>query len=317
MTASTTAKHTVDQLPVSRLTDGHELSLVVHRLTGSTDGPRLILLGGVHGDEPIGVEIARRAVESLSGLDFAGEVVVLPVCNPLALHALNRNSPLDGGNLNRVMPGDAGGTITDRIGAVLADFLRGSGGTHLIDLHSGGNQATVDYVYLDTDGPEVATAFGSPLLYDHNPYQGTTTDVAKAAGMKVMVSELGGGGQRIDHYVSRGVTGVLNVMRRIGMLPGEPEPPLAPQRIVHEISKLGPVQGGFLISEYGAERLGQEVPEGTVLGRVYDPYTFELLEELRAPYPSNILVLAREPMTVVAPGDFAFMVANATTATEL
>lgn len=308
---------TMEQLPVSHLTDGRELSLVVHRLRGSDDGPRLILLGGVHGDEPIGVEIVRRAVESLSGLDFTGEVIAIPVCNPLALYALNRNSPLDGGNLNRVMPGDHAGTITDRIAAVLADFLRSSGGTHLIDLHSGGNQATVDYVYLDTDGPEVATAFGSPLLYDHNPYQGTTTDLAKSVGMKVMVSELGGGGQMIDHFVSRGVTGITNVMRRIGMLPGEPEPPLAPQRIVHEISKIGPVHGGFLISEYGADRLGEELPEGTTLGRVYDPYTFELLEELRAPYPTNIVVLAREPMTVVAPGDFTFMVANGATATPV
>lgn len=313
MTAVTTDNHAIEQLPVTTLSSGMELSLTLHRLTGSGDGPKLLLLGGVHGDEPMGVEIVRRAFAALVGQEFTGEVLALPVCNPFALQALHRNSPIDGGNLNRVMPGSAGGTITDQIAATLTEFLKNSGVTHMIDFHSGGNLATVDYAYLDTDCPEMAIAFGTPLLYDHSPYTGTTTGIGKELGIESMVSELGGGSQRIEYYLDRGVRGVQNVMRKLGMLAGEPGEPEAPQQIVHEIANVNPQHGGILISEIGADRLGESIPQGTLLGTVHSPYTFEVLEELRAPYEPSVLILTRESMTIVAPGDYGFMLGNGST----
>jgi predicted deacylase len=69
-----------------------------------------------------------------------------------------------------------------------------------------------------------------------------------------------------------------------------------------------------MISNVGAERLGEEVPAGTELGRVVSPYTFDVLETVKAPFDPTLLVLVREPMTKVDPGDYGFMVANGATA---
>lgn len=317
MSTALSTNHTIEQLPVTTLASGEQLSLQLHRLAGTGGGPTLLILGGVHGDEPLGVDIVRRAFASMIGRDFVGELLAVPVCNPLAFQALNRNTPLDGCNLNRVMPGNSSGQVTDQVASVIAQLLQEAGVTHLIDFHSGGNLATVDYAYMDPDTPEMAIAFGTPLLYDHSPYFGTTTGVGKEWGIQVMVSELGGGSQRIEYYADRGVRGVENVMRAIGMLPGEPSAPEAPQRVVHEIANVNPRTGGIMISEIGADRLGESVPKGTLLGTVHSPYTFEVLEELRAPFEPSVLILTRESMTVVSPGDYGFMLGNGATVAPL
>ena len=40
------------------------------------------------------------------------------------------------------------------------------------------------------------------------------------------------------------------------------------------------------------------------------PYTFEVLEELRAPFARNVVVLLRQGVTPVNPGDYAYMLGD-------
>ena len=42
------------------------------------------------------------------------------------------------------------------------------------------------------------------------------------------------------------------------------------------------------------------------------PYTFETLEEIRAPFERSLMILLRGAITKVHPGDYAYMVAEAT-----
>jgi hypothetical protein len=69
-----------------------------------------------------------------------------------------------------------------------------------------------------------------------------------------------------------------------------------------------------MISHVEPERLGASVAESTELGRIVDPYTFQVLEVVEAPFDPSLLVLVREPVTKVDPGDYGFMVANGATA---
>ncbi|MGA8112088.1 MAG: succinylglutamate desuccinylase/aspartoacylase family protein [Actinocatenispora sp.] len=305
---STAPGREVDQIRVTTLADGHQLALTVHTVTGAHDGPRLTLFGGIHGDEPLGCETVRRILDAVDPARLSGTIVAVPVANPLAHQALSRNTPLDGMNLNRVFPGNRGGSVTEQIAAVLCEILDGS--DHLIDFHSGGNFATVDYSYLHDAGAEMSKAYGCSLLYHHDSYAGSATDWALRSGVGCMVSELGGGGQRSDHFLERGVAGTMNVLRALRMLPGEPAPAPADQAVVTTLSVLQPTVGGVLLSGYGADRIGERLARGTVLGRIVSPYTFEELEVITAPYDPSILVLTRESVTNVAPGDYGFMVAD-------
>ncbi|TDD25932.1 succinylglutamate desuccinylase/aspartoacylase family protein [Nonomuraea diastatica] len=303
---------TVEQIPVTTLAGGHRLELTVHTLRGASDGPRMVMFGGIHGDEPMGSETVRRLLDAIDPAQLSGTVVAVPVANPYAHQALTRNTPLDGVNLNRIFPGDRGGSVTEQLAAVLSGILEGA--DYFIDFHSGGNFATVEYAYLHDAGAEMSRAYGTSVLYRGHPYGGSATGWALEKGVRCMVSELGGGGQRIGHYLKRGVDGTLNVLRAIGMLPGDPVAPPEDQVIVDTLTTLRPAVGGTVVSDFGAARLGERVPKGTVLAKVVSPYTSEELEVITAPYEPSILVLGREHLTNVAPGDYGFMVADGATA---
>ncbi|MCF6476804.1 succinylglutamate desuccinylase/aspartoacylase family protein, partial [Nonomuraea sp. MG754425] len=297
---------------VTTLASGHHLELTVHTLQGATEGPRMVMFGGIHGDEPMGSETVRRLLHTIDPADLTGTIVAVPVANPYAHQALTRNTPLDGVNLNRIFPGSPHGSITEQLAATLTQILDGA--DYFIDFHSGGNFATVEYAYLHDAGAEMSRAYGTSLLYHGHPYIGSATGWALDKGVRCMVSELGGGGQRIEEYLTRGIDGTLNVLRTIGMLPGDPTPPPADQIVVETLTTLSPSVGGTVLSDFGAGRLGERVPKGTVLARIVSPYTSEELEVITAPYEPSILVLGREHLTNIGPGEYGFMVADGATA---
>jgi predicted deacylase len=66
----------------------------------------------------------------------------------------------------------------------------------------------------------------------------------------------------------------------------------------------------LLVPAVGIEHLGEAVPRGALLGSVYNPQTFELLEEFHAPFDPTILILGRAAPTRAELGDYAFMVAR-------
>lgn len=305
--------YSVERIPVTRLSNGHDVELVVHVIRGSKDGPKLAMFGGVHGDEPLGTEAVRRVLQQIDPDQMAGTIVAVPVANPYAFEAGKRMTPVDGLNLNRIMPGDSEGSLTEQLAARLAAILD-DGITHFIDFHSGGNLACVDYSYVHEAGAEMSRAFGCQVLYDHESYVGSATDYALKRGIRSMVSELGGGQHDTGYFLDRSVSGTFNVLRAIGMLDGEVTAPREDQVVVTTLTVVRPRVGGLLQAEIGADRLGEILPAGTVLGRIVDPATSEELQVLTAPYDPTYLVLSRSPVTQVTPGDYGFMVADGATA---
>ena len=303
----------VERIPVTRLGNGHDVELVVHVIRGSKEGPKLAMFGGIHGDEPLGTEAVRRVLQQIDPDQIAGTIVAVPVANPYAFEASKRVTPADGLNLNRIMPGDSEGSLTEQLAAGLAGILD-DGCTHFIDYHSGGNLACVDYSYVHEAGAEMSRAYGCQVLYDHESYVGSATDYALAQGIRSMVSELGGGLHNSEYFLDKAVSGTFNVLRAIGMCDGEVSPPRDDQVVVTTLTVVRPRVGGMLQAEVSADRLGEILPAGTVLGRVVDPYTFDELQVLRAPYDPTYLVLSRSPVTPVSPGDYGFMVADGATA---
>jgi predicted deacylase len=307
----TSATRTLSHIPVATTGDGLQLSLALHEVTGSSPGPTLGLTAGIHGDEPVGCDTVRRIVEQIEPAGLSGRVVALPVANPHALAAGTRFTPHDGENLNRVFPGDPYGTLTSQLAHAIwsspiasCDFV--------IDFHSGGALATVDYAYLAPGHDDLSRAFLSELLFDHTPHAGSLGALLAERGIPTIVSEYGGGNQRSDAYVEKGVRGALNVMRHLGMLGGEPvEGP--PQTVMRELRTVRPHHGGLCVSACGADRLGEVVGAGTELARVVDPQTFETLEVITATFDPSILVLGRTDVTPIGPGDYAFMLGNGAT----
>jgi predicted deacylase len=304
---------TYEQIPVTMLASGRELFLPLHRLEGRTAGPTLGLSAVVHGDEPLTNEIVRRVLESIDPAELRGTILAVPVANPLAFEALTRHTPIDQLDMNRNFPGNPGGWLSEQIAHVLATRFVAQLDVH-VDLHTGGIFPTVDYVYIFDRSRELSIAFGSTFLFEPSqPYQGTFAVPAAQKGIPFFTAEVGGGSFLDAHYIEHGVRGVMNVMRQLRMIDGEVVRPPT-QTVVTEMAVIRPRVGGVLYPEVGLDMLGKEVAGGTLLGRVVSPYTFETLEEIRAPFERGVMILLRGALMRVHPGDYGYMVANLATA---
>jgi predicted deacylase len=84
--------------------------------------------------------------------------------------------------------------------------------------------------------------------------------------------------------------------------------------IVRQMLTIRPSHGGLLVPEPPVPALGDVVEKGRVLGRVYHPATFELLETIASPLDRSLMILQRETVTRVHPGDYAYMLGDLLTA---
>jgi len=288
---------------------GTPLRVAVHEIDGSADGPTLGVSALIHGDEVTGPEVVRRLREVITPARLRGRVRLVPVANPLAYQTLTRGMPLavEIGNLNRVFPADPSLDLPARLAhALQTRFLDQV--THLVDLHAGGTFPIVDYGISLRD-LDLALAFGQRVVRQVDGYAGTMGALAASQGKPVVIAEIGGGYALDRQYIEMGVRGVLNVMRHLKMIDGALEVPDR-QTVIRDTVTLRPGHGGLLYSELGADAMIREVPQGTLLGRVVSPHTFETLEELRAPFARNVVLLLRPGITPVNPGDYGYMLGN-------
>ncbi len=306
---------TTEWIPVARLASGLDLRIAAHIIEGTQDGPTVGLTAGIHGDELIPIEVVRQVMAHLGTQDIKGKIVAVPLANPLAFETFTRHTPTDMHNLNRVFPGTSDTWLTDLIAKALVDYLVPDIEV-LLDLHSGGAIPTVDYVYV-LNNLELSRSFLFPTLYQGSSYPGSLgTYLIEEKELPVVVAEIGGGGQYDEAYLERGVSGVLNALRHLGMLPGE-QVKAPKQTLLTKMKILRPHHGGILHPEVHADRLGESVAEGTRLGHVRDAQTFEELEAFYAPFADTHLVLLRSVLSKVHPGDYAYMLSDLSTAKHL
>jgi N-alpha-acetyl-L-2,4-diaminobutyrate deacetylase len=248
-------------------------------------GATVLAIGGTHGDEyegPVGLKNLIRELDP-STLS-AGRLIVVPVLNVPAFQAAQRESPLDGGNMNRAFPGNAQGSITSRIARWVTDdvFPRAD---VVVDLHSAGTGMEIirTMAFHQIADPtayaafrETALLFGTPFVMIYTSQMGTglLTSYAESLGKVTIGSEIGYGASTDLAGVRWAHHGVLNVLRRFGLL-DEPVQPLTPpgldrQRIVSAIDVdrwiTAPMRG---ISE-PLVPLGAFVRAGTPVTRMHD-----------------------------------------------
>jgi predicted deacylase len=298
-------------LPVSTLASGFELRLTVLGIDGSEPGPRVGICAMIHGDEIEGLLILRELWRTIDASQLRGSLRLLPVANPLAMEAISRNTPVDMLDMNRQFPGQSAGWFSEQQAHVIAhgfiDELDA-----LVDIHAGGTFPWVDYCYVVNDA-EWSRAFLSELLYQPaTSYAGTTATYAASRGIPINVVEIGGGYQDQATHIANGVRGLTNMLRAKGVLSGAVERRRG-QLLMREMTVMRPRHGGVCVPR---QRLvpGAQFDGAQALADIVSPYTFETLETIVAPYARNIVVLARNYMTRIHPGDYCFMIGNAETA---
>ena len=116
---------------------------IVH---GAKPGPVLALVAGTHGMEYTPIVALQRLRRAIDPSTLAGTVVMVHIANmPSFLSRTIYYSPADGKNLNRVFPGKADGTLSERIAeAITREVIARA--THVVDIHCGdGNESLRPY----------------------------------------------------------------------------------------------------------------------------------------------------------------------------
>jgi uncharacterized protein len=262
-------------------------------VNGSQPGPRLCLTAGVHAAEYPGIDAVMRTVQSLEPTQLAGAVVAIPVVNPPMFQRRSGFlSPIDGLNLNRTAPGQADGTISEVLAHVLLREVIGTCQYH-IDCH-GGDLGEILWPYSgyaltgnteqDRQGETLArlwspriVAFyreGSPLP----PTMGSLTFQATRQGVVSILAEAGSNGTLEPADVETHLRGMRNVMRYLGMIPGEPD--AGGERVEPTGQFVVSAQrGGLLRLKVG---IGDEIREQQEIAEVCNLFG-EVVERLHSP----------------------------------
>jgi hypothetical protein len=282
------------ELPVGRLPSGAEVHVPIDVLHGATDGPTIWLSGAIHGDEIVGVEIIRRALEAVDETALGGTIVAVPVVNVFGFAAESRYLP-DRRDLNRSFPGSRHGSLASQLARLFLDEV-----VRLcelgIDFHAGsGDRTNLSQIRCNMDDEEtrrLALAFGAPVAIHSRPVKGTLRNTALRMGKRCLLFE-GGEPRRFNpRAVESGATGTLRVLGALGMIESPPPPPQFPTRESRSTHWVRASRGGIFRLE---SRLGTQVERGQRLGVISGPSGREA-KEVRARVAGIVLGHAVSPL---------------------
>ncbi len=276
-----------------------EIPIIVYH--GAEDGPILWLNGATHGDEPEGPFSIFKALEQIDAKTLRGTVVAVPVLNVPAFLAGTRGDPLDtfSYDMNRLYPGKQFGYATERMAYHHWQAMKDQCDLQ-IAIHSGGEHSYLAHMIFASDNApslELAAAMGPnwDLVFRSGTGGGNPSSQIGALGKGGITVELGGNCRTLTsdfHAIADDLAaGYLNVMRHYGMIDGTAE--YAPAwRQGYQIPLLAPATGMYV----GNPELPfeTEIPEGTLIGTVYDLYG-DVLGEVRAPQAGVIFGLRSRP----------------------
>lgn len=285
------------RLDVTSMLNGATLSIPLHVLTGRHDGPTFGIVTNTHGDEFAATMAIRQFIAGLDTAKLRGRIALVSVANPMATAGFGRQTPEQHGrtDLHEVYPGNARGNTTQMIASVITENVLHHVDA-LIDFHSGGSggrlQARVDYNTKTPDDLKkqnlaLARAFGAPFVHE-NEFAGAAAHYLNGRGVPAVNPEVGGaylGPSSTEYYSKMMVMGLTGMAQHLGMIEGTPKLPKQLHFDLKARREIRPRQSGYLVSFYEQpEQLGNLIKGGTKLGEVVDLYSYQVVEELAAPF---------------------------------
>ena len=262
---------------------------------GVSPGPVLAITAGVHGYEFPPILAAQRLLERIEPSTLRGTVLLVRLASVGAFEERSPYvNPYDRKNLNRVFPGRSDGTQTERLAwALTAEIVRRA---HVvIELHSGdGAEWLEEFVGIyggklaagyDT-ARAVGLAFGLRNVIRYSMDAQPQIDSARslnrqavADGKPTVLVEIGENGRRETSLVEPIVNGVINALRVLEMLDGEPLPGRPDTRWFDGTASVTAAATGIFMP---TGTRGREVRKGDRIGTIHD-YRGRILQEVVAP----------------------------------
>lgn len=279
---------------------GTPIQMPVTVVNGRAPGPRLAVTAGVHGGEYPGIEAAIRTASALEARDVRGTAVIVHIVDVPAFAARSIYvCPLDGKNPNRLFPGNADGTASERLAHTLFTEVIAPSDAY-VDLHGGDiNEALVPFTIMVETGNAAVDARARALagVYGiryvvHGRVGGGTYAAAARRDIPAILTEAGGQGLLDDASLHLHLRGLRNVLRHLGVVDGAPEP-VPPTTVLARLHWVTSQHAGLFYAEVAP---GDQVETGGRIGEIRD-YFGGRLEEVRSPASGIVLFTVTTPAT--------------------
>ena len=272
---------------------------------GAKPGGVLALVSGAHGTEYASIIAVEKLITRLDPAEISGTVILVPLVNLASFdEKVPHVNPVDKKSMNRMYPGKADGTQTERASLLITRQVVEQC-DYLIDLHGGDlDESLRTYSYWlrtgreqqDTVSHGMVLAFGIDhiIISDDRPTDPNASryldSTASTRGKPAITAEAGHAGTVEADDVAALVNGSLNVMRYLKILPGAAAPvehPVWLEKVVDVASE----QAGIF---YPLVKRGTYVEAGMKLGYVTD-YFDRTIYESRAPVAGVVLHICAVP----------------------
>ncbi|WP_078547762.1 M14 family metallopeptidase [Litchfieldia alkalitelluris] len=254
-----------------------EEKLPVFLVNGQTEGPVVLIMGGIHGCEYTSIDAAISLGKSLDPNQVKGKVVVLPIANPASFYARSIYvHPKDQKNLNRMFPGKKDGTAAEQLAYWINETVFKQV-DYMIDLHGGDMiEALVPFTiyHVTEDHQLVEKSKNMASMFEIKYVIGSTGQVPGSTygtvaeqGKVAIIAEAGQQGilSQPDSVLLQ--DGVLNILKSIGLLEGEVK-----NYDSHHLSVFDWYRAEIQGLWYPNVNIGDEVKTGDLLGEIRNEF---------------------------------------------
>jgi predicted deacylase len=269
---------------------------------GAMDGPVLALTMGVHGYEFPSILAGQQLLGRIKATGLKGTVILVRLAHVEAFeHRVPYVNPHDRKNLNRVFPGRADGSQSERIAWALTTEVIRRSDVH-VEMHSGDGAEWLE-AFVGVYGGKLADAqyptarkmglafgFENVIKYSMDTQEQVDSGrslnrQAVADGKPTVLVEIGENGRRDPAFVDPIVTGVENLLRVLGMTDGPPSPPRDDTRWFDGTASANATATGIFTP---ADTKGRMVRKDEAIGTVRD-YTGQVLELVVSPVDGYVM----------------------------
>jgi len=222
----------LEKVYAAELPVGEDLVMYKNRISCEKPVGRIAVVSGTHGDELEGqyvcYEIIRRLEEHPEYI--RGTVDVYPQLNPLGIDLARRNVPKMEMDMNRIYPGNAQGTVMERVAAAVVEDI--SGADVCIDVHASDMYVReIPQVRVSAEFAQKLLPFAKLLNADMiwlnataTVHESTLAHSMNMLGVPTLVMEMGLGLRITRVYGDQVVDGIFYLMREMGLWTGPVNP---------------------------------------------------------------------------------------------
>lgn len=287
-----------------------KVPLIVER--AKKNGPVVLLLAGLHGDEVNGVGIIREIIAQKINKPKKGIIICIPVFNIFGYLIQTREFP-DGRDLNRVFPGSPNGSLASQFAY---QFIKNIAPhvDYVIDFHTGGgdkeNMAQIRCNDAEKEAMDLAQIFNPPFIIHSNYIPKSLRETLNKMKKTVLLFEGGKSKNFNPEIIAQGVRGAKNVLIHLGMAAGNLNIKKEPIFVKNTKWLRSPYSGMFKILIEN----GDFVTKKQVLGHILDPFG-NFKKKVFAPFDGYVFCINKTP--IVNKGDALFHMSNDIKDTEL